>query len=220
MSVSFISVKCPACGASFNAEEDREFSFCTYCGSKIMTTNDNEHIYRNIDEARIKEAETDRMVRMRELEMEEKSNISRKYLIIAWIAGSAFLLFLGIIGMSVDNPGLGMCMLIGMCVAMWGGIGLFGNKKKKRRYTSSSEVMISDSMERFRCRDKNYNSIYHLYTGAGFINVKAVALHDLTMFNQRKNGQVESVTINGSDDFEEGDIFPKSANVLITYHSK
>lgn len=40
------------------------------------------------------------------------------------------------------------------------------------------------------------------------------------MFNQKKNGQVESVTINGSDEFEEGDVFPKVSNVLITYHSK
>ena len=40
------------------------------------------------------------------------------------------------------------------------------------------------------------------------------------MFNQGKNGKVEAVTINGSDEFEEGDIFPKNSNVLITYHSR
>lgn len=77
---------------------------------------------------------------------------------------------------------------------------------------------ISESMEYYKF--KNYNSVVLLYKGAGFTNVTAIPLNDLTMFNQRKNGQVEAVTINGNDEFEEGDIFPKSSNVLITYHSK
>jgi len=114
-----------------------------------------------------------------------------------------------------------MCMMIGMCVAIWGGIGLFGNNKKKnRRYASSNEVLISENMQKFRCINKNYNSIYHLFRGSGFTNVKVIPLKDLTVLNQRRNGQVDSVTINGSDDFEEGDIFPKHSNVLITYHSR
>ena len=33
------------------------------------------------------------------------------------------------------------------------------------------------------------------------------------------DGQVESVSINGDDDFDEGDIFQKEASVVITYHS-
>lgn len=40
------------------------------------------------------------------------------------------------------------------------------------------------------------------------------------LLTQSKNGKVEAVTINGSDEFEEGDIFPKNSNVLITYHSR
>ncbi len=36
----------------------------------------------------------------------------------------------------------------------------------------------------------------------------------------QKNGQVEAVTINGNDDFDEGEIFPKDSNVLITYHCR
>ena len=37
-----------------------------------MVQNNNEYIYRHIDEAGIKKAETDRMVRMKQMEMEEK----------------------------------------------------------------------------------------------------------------------------------------------------
>jgi len=220
MSVSFIAVKCPACGANISAESDRKFSFCTYCGSKIMMNNDNEHIYRNIDEARIKEAETDRMIMMRQMAMEEKASASKKYLVIAWILGTALLILIGIIGSTIGNEDLGICMLLGMCVGMWGGIGLFATDKKKkvRRYVASNEVAITEAMENY-C-EKNFNSIVMLFRGAGFTNVTAIPMNDLTMFNLRKNGQVESVTINGSEEFEEGDIFPKNSNVLITYHSK
>ncbi|MCF2655995.1 hypothetical protein [Lacrimispora saccharolytica] len=220
MSVRLIAMKCPACGADINVESTREFSFCTYCGTKILMNNENEHIYRSIDEARIKEAETERMILMRQMDMEEKSSISKKYLIALWIIGTAVLIIMGVIGFSIDNAGLGMCMMLGMCLGMWGGIGLFGNndKKKKKRYVGPDSASISESMECYQ--DKNFNSVVLLYKGAGFTNVTAIPLNDLTVFNQRKNGQVETVTINGSDEFEEGDIFPKNSNVLITYHSK
>ena len=69
MSISTVVVKCPACGAELNVNSDREFSFCSYCGSKIMLNNENEHIYRSIDEARIKEAEIEKMIRIKEIEM-------------------------------------------------------------------------------------------------------------------------------------------------------
>lgn len=220
MAINLISVKCPQCGADLSVENGREFSFCSYCGTKVMMSNENEHIYRNIDEARIKEAETERMVLMRQLDMEEKSSVSKKLLVAIWILGTAILIILGIIGLSIDNEGLGMCMMLGMCVGMWGGLGLFGtsSKKKPRRYAGSNEVVITEAME--YCSEKNYNAIVALFKGAGFTNVTAIPLNDLNMFNQKKNGQVESVTINGNDEFEEGDVFPKDSNVLITYHSK
>ena len=52
------------------------------------------------------------------------------------------------------------------------------------------------------------------------IFINAIPLHDLTRFNQKKDGMVESITINGNDEFEEEEVYPKNANILITYHSK
>ena len=34
--MGFVAVKCPSCGAEVNLDEDREFGFCTYCGTKIV----------------------------------------------------------------------------------------------------------------------------------------------------------------------------------------
>lgn len=74
MAIQFVSVRCPDCGAELSIENGREQAFCSYCGAKVLVHNDNEHIYRNIDEARIKEAENERILRLRELELEEKEN--------------------------------------------------------------------------------------------------------------------------------------------------
>lgn len=70
--MKLISVKCPECGATLNIEEGREQAFCTYCGTKVLLHNENEYIYRHIDEAGVKQAETDRIVRMKQMELAKK----------------------------------------------------------------------------------------------------------------------------------------------------
>ena len=131
MAIQFISVTCPQCGANLQIEEGREFAFCSYCGTKVMMSNENEHIVRTIDEAGIKQAETDRIVKLRQLDMEEKSSISRKNLIIVWLVATAILLIIGIIGTSIENTGMTICLMLGMNVALWGGLSLFSGDKKK-----------------------------------------------------------------------------------------
>jgi len=72
MSIKIISVKCPECGATLNIEENRKQAFCSYCGAKVLLQNDHEYVYRHIDEAGIKKAETDQMIQLRKMELEEK----------------------------------------------------------------------------------------------------------------------------------------------------
>ena len=33
--MSLVVVKCPQCGAELNTVDDRDFMFCSYCGSKV-----------------------------------------------------------------------------------------------------------------------------------------------------------------------------------------
>ena len=58
---------CPHCGAPLEFDDSRDFGFCQYCGSKV-TLDDYRTTSRIIDEARIKEAETDQMLKMKALE--------------------------------------------------------------------------------------------------------------------------------------------------------
>ena len=126
MSIRFIAVKCPQCEADLSIEEGRPFAFCTYCGTKVIIKDENEHIYRNIDEARIKESETERIVRLRELELEEKEKThERKTKMIAYGIALAFVLIGSLICIVSINGIWGI--LIG------GYIALFTYSKNRKR---------------------------------------------------------------------------------------
>ena len=76
-------------------------AFCTYCGTKIIIHNENEHIYRHIDEAGIKQAETDRMIMLKKMELLEKKRASAQKvktlkIVISIILGLVMLICFGI----------------------------------------------------------------------------------------------------------------------------
>lgn len=65
---------CPNCGANLNFDDSqKEYAFCQYCGTKIMLDDYRTvNVQRVIDEARLQEDETKRMIQMKELELREK----------------------------------------------------------------------------------------------------------------------------------------------------
>ena len=96
--LKLISVKCPDCGASLSIEEGRKQAFCTYCGAKVLIQNDNEHIYRTIDEAEIAKQEKERELALKEKEIrlreiEAKNEQNKRSVKIVFIVLGAFLLF-------------------------------------------------------------------------------------------------------------------------------
>lgn len=78
MSISFIKLECPACGASLSVEEGRKQVFCSYCGTKILVNDENEYVFRHVDEADLKRAESERIIKLKELELEEKRIAERR----------------------------------------------------------------------------------------------------------------------------------------------
>lgn len=73
--VKMIALKCPECGAKLQIEDGRKECFCQYCGHKILLDDgsvETTYTYRKVDEARIKEAEVDKLIRLKELEIKQK----------------------------------------------------------------------------------------------------------------------------------------------------
>ena len=63
---------CPNCNANLTIDDtNRDYAFCQYCGTKIML-DDYRSTYRYVDEAKIHESDVEKLVRLKELEMEEK----------------------------------------------------------------------------------------------------------------------------------------------------
>lgn len=134
MAIQFLSIRCPECGANLSIEEGRQQFFCTYCGAKVMMTNDSEKIIRQIDEARIKEAETERMVKMKKLEMSENTTWVKKPVLILWMILIVFLFAMSGIGFIKDNLGMALTFLnIGLLGSMGlAAVALSGNRNEAK----------------------------------------------------------------------------------------
>lgn len=113
MAIKFTSVKCPECGANLPIEEGREKMFCSYCGMQIIMTNENEHIYRHIDEARFKQAEVNQAVQLKKLEIIERKRAAaeknKKLKIIVSIV-------MGVDGILLMLAGAGWGGMVGLLV--------------------------------------------------------------------------------------------------------
>lgn len=107
--MKLISLKCPECKADLNIEEGRKMCYCQYCGTRILIDdNSSTRTYRKIDEARIKEAEVDKAIRLKELEIEQMKlqneertrNRTRKFMMTMGISSfilAIFCLFLSFV---------------------------------------------------------------------------------------------------------------------------
>ena len=85
-----IHVKCPRCKSEYDVAAEKESVFCMECGTTITVMEqskkeytyshneninkniniDNKRTYRKVDDARIREAEAQESIRLRELEIE------------------------------------------------------------------------------------------------------------------------------------------------------
>lgn len=79
----------------------------------------------------------------------------------------------------------------------------------------ANEVMAP--MSASDCAYKNYAEIVTTFRNAGFTNIRENILYDI-VWGWTENGEVDSVTVNGSSDFARGNVFSKDAPVVITYH--
>lgn len=216
MAIRFVSIKCPECGASLDVEEGRQQIFCSYFGTKVMVQNDNEYIYRHIDEASIKQAEADKIVQLRKLEIIERkraeaAKVKRVKIIVS--------ILMGILGIGLMIAGAGMGGLVGLLVLegvmfIW----ILSDKDKEDdELDFGDKVKVPSGISGYE--SKSYSAIEAMFVSAGFTNVRCVPLNDLTMGLLKKPGMVQSITIRGKEITSGGKKFSPDAPVVISYHS-
>ena len=227
MAIKMYTVKCPECGAALEYEEGRTTMFCTYCGAKIILNNENEYVYRHIDEAGVKHAETERMVRLKQIEYASQKYEDNKRVRSLKIKVSLILLAAGLL-MMVAGYGLGnlsgngdsafyMLSMIGFFPLMGSAyIWLFSKDKEDDDIDFSDKVKVPAAIGDYE--EKDYRAVETILKGAGFTNISCVPLNDLSFGILTKPGKVDSITINGNE-ISCGKKYPREAVVVVSYHS-
>ena len=120
------TIRCNNCGAPIEHDGKRDHIFCTYCGSQIDLTRGNddhkEHIiqeYRNVDEARIKEADRDIAIKKMEYELEtlrlqaqKKSEPNNIKILLIWIGFIILMVLMTAWGEKLHSDMEAICLII------------------------------------------------------------------------------------------------------------
>ena len=247
MEVNLIPVKCPECGSTLKIEDFRTHAYCSYCGAEVLIHNENEYTVRHIDEADLKKAETDRLVKLKQIELYEKEtngiteagNEQFKKAILCYVFGSLIVLIFGCMDeiFGKDKKTIFDTMvIIGTIPIIIGTIiganyaissGKFSSVIKKylsyeneeeiKNPTQSNNVIHIPDNVGFY-KAKSYKAIAILFKSAGFRNITCVALEDLHIAFILKPGMVQSISINGRN-YNTEKSYPKDAAVVILFHS-
>lgn len=247
MTVKLTSPKCPVCRAELELEQIKTQGNCPYCGAEVFARNENEYIFRYIDEADLRRAESDENVRLKQIELSEKEKEEAKETDKERVTQMQFLFVLGASNILVfgglneilsdgDNLMFGGMAFLGVLAIVWAayiGLNLSGVSDILSRLLEEDRDSDEDELEELawlsndlvdvpdnigNFQTKSYKAVEALFESAGFTNVRCISLNDLRIGLINKPGMVESISIDGKD-FDTAKKHPRDASVVILYHS-
>lgn len=225
-------LECPGCGANLELkEDDRDFAFCEYCGAKIML-DDYRSTHRIVDEARLKEAETDQVIKLKQMEIikiaaEQKKNqkeMKMKIFIGVGVSGLVSLAIGGISKSDVFFYGGSLLLLVLVWMLLLTGINNDSSKGKASELDAMLELSMSNKT-RFPANvfksDISYRTAKKLLEQAGFIHVECEPLKDITLGLFDKPDTIGRITLNGETVTcnDAGRAYSINALIVISYHS-
>lgn len=228
--------QCPNCNATLQFGEDRDFGFCEFCGTKIML-DDYRETHRIVDEARIRQAEVDKVIRLRELELEEvrlkaemqsmaRTSKLKSVLTTIWLVISLCLIAItiGIMFFGGDwGPlyGFDFLGLVSGPIIVGGGVIIFKvipDKEAEKHMRSIGAIKFPKSLEPFS--EKNYNEVYTALTNAGFNNISCINMGDVMFGLFTKVNSVDSISVDGKEITSGGKYYLPNVPITIHYHGR
>ena len=226
--ITKLELTCPRCGAELDAEAGTEVLFCSHCGARILLVDENTYTIRTVDEAKVRQAETDHAVKMERMEMAKKRQVFAQKTLKWKIVISLFLVVLGIIlmvggallGSASGDPKSGFytATRVGLIVLFGAAfIWIYNSDSVGMMPGTGDRIRVPDSVVQYHF--KNYLAMKTLMENAGFMDIQCIPLNDLQFGFLNKPGTVESISINGVKIRAGGGKFSQFAPVVITYHS-
>lgn len=204
--MELIKLSCQNCNAQLEIDLDNLQAFCPFCGQKLLfdlkqmelvlaakekTKREQEKTKREQEITKRVQEKTKQVQIKHEFKEREAKRENRSPLIYF---------------------GLMMIMLLLAFQYLD-----YSQKTDIEKHLSNNEIRARTDSKDFKGID--VEDAKKLLTSAGFENIKLEASEDLIIGLFKKNGQVESVSINGNSSFLGSAWFPKSAYVIIKYHT-
>lgn len=178
----------------------------------------------------IQKAETERLIKLKELELQEQREIHgrnlRKVLTTLWLIISVILLIIIISKIAGSSDGFtsGFLMLfyIGGPIIGSGAYLIFKwlpEKENEKIIEKQGGIRFPGELAPFS--DKKYFPVEDTLRSVGFTNVTCVNLHDLNMFTALvSSDKIDKITINGKAITSGGKIYMPDVPIVITYHGR
>lgn len=214
-----------------------EINYCPYCGSKVFSDNlycgycgrktfklEAELIKLQTEREKSKreQIQAEKEISKRDLEIEREQSIQAQLSSENLEKRRKFLLST----FKILGP---IVAIIFAVFTVYNGINAHIEKTQLQTVNSehikNGDIQLVFSSSDFKNNETNkeepikYKSVKQDFKNAGFTNIQIDKQKDLNFFSN-KDGNVISVSINGDNDFSEGEWFPKDSIVKITYHSK
>lgn len=219
--MNVVKLSCPNCSANLEVDSSAKICFCTYCGTKILLQNENETVVRNIDEARIKEAELTHDYRLKQLEDErarrqeesamraeqaQKINDRQKLcLITAAVVALFSLIFF--------RPGI----IVAISLVVYA-LKKLPEKEHETKLLERGGIRFPDGLAPFTKRD--VQTVVSTLESSGFTNITCTNLHDLKVDIMQKSGKINTIMVNGTTITAGGGIYHPDIPIVITYHGR
>jgi hypothetical protein len=202
MSTKLVPAICTQCGGSVAVDPSQEKAFCSYCGTPFFVEKAIENY--NIQHANIERVESmnihhhkrgavesvlDFIEKQKKTPEERKQEVKRSL-----IAAGA----------------LSIIILVLLLVS-------FFILPTIEEQSHEGKVRTPGGSSFHEGRD--YNDVVSDFEDSGFTNIETEKLEDLITGWITKDGEVESVSVDFDEDYEENGWYPNDVKVIITYHT-
>ena len=205
MAVSLPTRKCPACGAQVSFKPDWDAAYCSYCGTKVMLSDEMKELRREEQER-------------------EESNRLRSTIFVVWVvalvAVVGFALYIGVSG---QHPGgftvASMLAGVGLPIALIGAYVLLKylpDRDKVAKLIAEGGVYLPEEISSYV--GKNCDTVQKLLTEEGFTNIQLVNLNDVKLGLFVKRGVITDISIGGKQRGTGERYYRPEVPIVITHH--